>query len=238
MKIVIVEDEVRSADNLAKYIEDCFPDVRVSGVFYNAVTALDYLKKHEIDILFTDICMPNMDGLELISQVRIVWPQLKIVVLSAYDDFDYVRKAFLLGVEDYLLKPIDRIDLAKMLRSIQTVQDTGQSNSRIVEKVRLLVSDQIAEPITLSSLAEAVSLSPAYLSTLFREETGETLSSYITRMRINNSMRLLHETNLKIYEISDMCGYSDTKYFTFVFKKITGMTPIEYREQKNNNTEK
>lgn len=223
---------MRSAENLAKYIEKSFPDIQIAGVFYNGRSALEFLKKHEIDMLFTDICMPYMDGLELISKVRTVWPQLKIVVLSAYDDFDYVRKAFLMGVKDYLLKPIDRIDLAKMLNYKPSKTKANESGNHIVKQVQQLVAEQIAGPITLSSLSEAVSLSPAYLSTLFREETGETLSAYITRLRIESSMRLLCETNLKIYEIAEMCGYADTKYFSYVFKKYTNVTPVEYREKK------
>ena len=232
MKIVIVEDELRSAQNLVKYIEKNFLDTQIAGVFYDGRTALEFLKKHEIDVLFTDICMPNMNGLELISRLRAAWPQLKIVVLSAYDDFEYVRQAFLLGVKDYLLKPIDRIDLAKLLRAKPDRENGEETCNRVVEQVRRLIQEQLAGPITLSSLSEAVSLSPAYLSTLFREETGETLSAYITRLRMENSMRLLSETNLKIYEIAEMCGYADTKYFSYVFKKYTNATPVEYREQR------
>lgn len=233
MKIVIVEDEKVSAQNLAKYIENCFPDVQIAGVFQDGRAALGFLKKNPVDMVFTDICMPYMDGLELIGLLNTACPGLKIVVLSAYDDFEYVRKAFLLGVKDYLLKPIDRIDLAKMLRGKKKAEETSAGpGGRIVAQVQQLIAQQIASPITLSSLSDAVALSPAYLSTLFREETGETLSAYITRQRMETSMRLLRETNLKIYEIAQMCGYTDGKYFSYVFKKYTGKTPLEYREPK------
>ena len=238
MNLLIVEDEARSAQNLARYIRENFPGIQIEGVFHTGEDALSFLKTHQVRLMFTDICMPGMNGLELIERAVKMDPDMRIVVLSAYDNFEYVRKAFLLGVKDYLLKPVDRIALAEILNhGNEDAPCTDDSDSRrIIEKVKRIIAERMGKTITLSSLAEAISLSPTYLSTLFKEATGENLFSYVTRVRIENAQRLLRDSNLKVYEIAEISGYSDTKYFSYVFKKQCGMTPLEYRESSGSSS--
>lgn len=228
MRILIVEDNIVAADNLSQYISGHFTNITIAGVFHEGFEALSYLRTHDVDLLLTDIFMPGMDGIELIEKIRAFNPSLRIVVLSAYDDFEYVRKAFLLGVKDYLLKPIDRIALAGIINHHDITIDTQEEE--FVKRIKTIVGDNLHEQISLASIAEALSLSPSYCSSIFKKATGENLFSYITRMRIEKSMQLLNETHLKVYEIAEICGYNEPKYFISVFKKQTGQTPNEYRD--------
>jgi len=228
MKTVIVEDNVLAAQNLAQYISAHFPNIELVHVYHDAAKALDYLRRHEIDLLLTDICMPGMDGIELIGKVHALHPQLRIVVLSAYDDFDYVRKAFLLGVKDYLLKPIDKTLLAGILNHRDA--KINDEEEVYVKRIKTIVADNIDKQISLASIADSLSMNASYCSSLFKQATGENLFTYITRVRMEKAMQLLKETHLKVYEIAELCGYSESKYFISVFKKQTGMTPNEYRD--------
>jgi two-component system response regulator YesN len=79
-------------------------------------------------------------------------------------------------------------------------------------------------------IGQHVHLSPSYISFLFKEVTGETYTEYLKYIRIQNAKALLKHVNLKIYEIAERVGYNDYKYFTLQFKKITGMSPTEYRD--------
>lgn len=74
-----------------------------------------------------------------------------------------------------------------------------------------------------------VHLSPAYTSNLFSNTCGTTIREYIIAKRIERSKELLKETDMKLYEIADVVGYSDPKYFSQLFRKLTGQTPNQYR---------
>ena len=163
-----------------------------------------------------------------LDKVHALYPQLRIVVLSAYDDFDYVRKAFLLGVKDYLLKPIDKTLLAGILNHRDA--KINDEEEVYVKRIKTIVADNIDKQISLASIADSLSMNASYCSTLFKQATGENLFTYITRVRMEKAMQLLKETHLKVYEIAELCGYSESKYFISVFKKQTGMTPNEYRD--------
>lgn len=112
IKIMIVEDEGITRQWLKKKLDELDMDCSVVGIFPNGSLALQYLKEHEVDVIFTDIKMPLMDGLELLermqkiqqSQGQMVQPPYK-VILSAYDEFHYARRAMKLGAQEFVLKP-------------------------------------------------------------------------------------------------------------------------------------
>ncbi|MNN62848.1 HTH-type transcriptional regulator YesS [compost metagenome] len=75
-------------------------------------------------------------------------------------------------------------------------------------------------------------MTPNYISLIFKKETGETLTDYITRIRINKAKELLLTTDLKVMEISELVGYENPHYFSTVFKKTVGVHPLKYRSGK------
>lgn len=104
-------------------------------------------------------------------------------------------------------------------------------NQKIIERVREIINSDCDKDISLESVAENVCLSPAYLSSLFSKEMSTTFKDYLILTRINRARELLKDVNLKIYEVSEKSGYTDSHYFSQIFKKYTGMTPIQYRNQ-------
>ncbi len=104
-------------------------------------------------------------------------------------------------------------------------------NQKIIEKVKEIIDNNCIDDISLESVAESVFLSPAYLSTLFSREMSTTFKDYLILRRINMAKELLKDINLKIYEVAVKSGYTDSHYFSQIFKKYTGMTPIQYRNQ-------
>lgn len=104
--------------------------------------------------------------------------------------------------------------------------------SPAVQKVVLLIDADIAADLSLSSLAREINVSAGYLSTLFRQETGDTLTAYVNRRRVDNAKRLLRTTRLQIQTIAQHCGIVDVHYFAKIFKKHVGMTPKEYRDSR------
>jgi len=102
-------------------------------------------------------------------------------------------------------------------------------HSDVVFKITNYIKKNCAEKLTLDSLAKEVYLSKSYLSSVFKQETGMSLTAYITKVRIEKSKRLLLEENIGLAIIASQCGFKDQSYFTKVFKKETGMSPKRYR---------
>ncbi len=114
-KILIVDDEPMVIHGLCRQIDWESYSLVLAGTAETGEGALSILKEKPVDILFTDICMPKMDGLALISAAKEQNPFLRSVIISSHTEFDYAKKALLLGVENYLLKPIDQRELDKTL---------------------------------------------------------------------------------------------------------------------------
>ncbi|MBR6812812.1 MAG: AraC family transcriptional regulator [Oscillospiraceae bacterium] len=115
-------------------------------------------------------------------------------------------------------------------RYITSAFDQPQiKHSDIVFKVTDYIKNHYREKLTLDELARYVNLSSSYLSSLFKKETGESLTSYINRVKIENCKRLLRETNYSLSYIAHECCFDDQSYFSKVFKKYVGESPKNYR---------
>ena len=106
----------------------------------------------------------------------------------------------------------------------------GIQVAKHVENVRLYVQEHLSEKITVAEIARARSLNASYLNTCFREQTGESVSAYIRRRKIERAEELLGSTAHSLAEICAMLGYFDQSHFNRAFKAVTGMTPGAYRE--------
>lgn len=106
------------------------------------------------------------------------------------------------------------------------------SNRKIILDVMQIVQNHYNDPeLYIRQIAQQVYMTPNYLSTLFKKEVGKTIGNYITEIRLEQSARLLTETNMKLYDISKAVGYTDTNYYSKLFKKHYYMTPAEYRNR-------
>ena len=108
-------------------------------------------------------------------------------------------------------------------------QDTGLTCVFLSVGQDVHIDGNLTENLTLRSLAENFNVSPSYLSSLFRKETGYTLTDYINRRRVRHAMHLLKTTRLQVQTVAQHCGMMDVQYFSKIFKKVAGMTPKEYR---------
>ncbi|QOV20243.1 response regulator [Blautia liquoris] len=117
-RVVVVDDEAFVIEGFRAVIDWSGFNCELVKSATDPFDALDYIEKHSVDILITDISMPQMDGIELIKKAHESNPVLSILVLSAYDNFEYVRSAMRNGAENYLLKPLDQNELAESLSQI------------------------------------------------------------------------------------------------------------------------
>lgn len=247
MKILIVEDEPVIRKSLATIIERLRPDYEIIGEAREGQEALNIIYAKRPDVVFTDIRMPGISGLELAKELSIQYPMIKVVILSGYADFEYARAAIESRVVSYLLKPIKIKELKATLEAISEslseeeresvppepadANDGKAENRAIVKQIMNIVENHYSENVSQAAVAEMVSLSPNYMSTLFHKETGKKYSAYVAEVKMRHAERLMVERpQLRIYEIAQICGYENVKHFMKVFSKAYSMTPSQYRE--------
>ena len=109
-------------------------------------------------------------------------------------------------------------------------QHSMRNYSRVVQTAILLIDSDLSANLSLHSLAQNQKVSPGYLSTVFKKETGKTVTAYIREKRLRHACHLLANTNLQIQSVALHCGILDVHYFTKTFKRELGITPKQYRE--------
>lgn len=248
--ILVVDDEPRSREGIKKtIIKESLEQYKVLTAS-NAKEALEVIDDTKINVLITDIKMPEMSGLDLLRELKEKTKDPVVIIISAYSEFDYAHQALEMGVVNYLLKPIPKkklmeavekaiaIDEEKTKKGLinKIVDDTlleaneYQSLNKSIQEVMDYVEDNFNEDISLKGIAEIVHLNASYLSSLFKEELNMTFSEYLTRRRIQEAKRLLMQTDLTINEIAEKVGYQTAKYFIKIFKQYENTTPNSYRK--------
>ncbi|MNI32808.1 putative response regulatory protein [compost metagenome] len=245
-KVIIADDEAFIRERVMNNMPWRDIGFEVVGCAPNGELALKMVRDCHPDAILTDILMPNMTGLELAQCVKSEFPQIKVALMSAYDDFQYAKEAIRFGVKGYLLKPIIRDEflelfqgLAKDLKkeamlSIHSVsgkvQESAGDRNAYVALAKKYTVENYAERIRLDDVSEFLHVNPNYFSTIFKRETGKNFIDYLNEVRINEAMKLLLHTNYKVFEISMSVGYGNFSYFNKIFKRLSGVTPQTYRE--------
>ncbi len=242
-RAIIVDDEFDIKHGLATY----FPWERyrftLVNCFDHGKDALEFALKNSTDVLIADIRMPGFSGIDIAKGIYEHGLDTIVVFISAYRDFDYAQAAIKYGVVDYLLKPTSFEDIGRMLESVRMRLDerTVMSENSVqtsdnepgyylslVEMVKTYVLHHLPD-VTLQTVADSVYVCPQYLSRIFKEYTGETFSEYLMRARMLESTKLLRQPDLRIYEISELVGYSNPKNFARAFRNFFGTTPFAFR---------
>ncbi|TYA14568.1 response regulator [Paenibacillus faecis] len=232
MRLLIVDDEPIILGGLVKVIKDAAPlgtEVREAG---NAFEALEVMKGYMPDVTVTDLHMPEKNGFELMEEAKGSGLCDRFIILTGYDDFEYVRRALRWGVVDYLLKPLDKNEIAGLLTHIDQELPTEADSEceRHTKRILAYIENHYMNDLSLDHLAELMKLHPNYISSLFKKVTGDTFVNYLNAFRIKEAQKLLGtHRHLSVSEIGRRVGFENKHYFTKVFKKYTGITPGAYR---------
>jgi two-component system response regulator YesN len=133
IKLIIADDEKWVRTTIKTLVPFQQLDVSLVCEASNGIEALELCRQHEPNLLVTDIMMPGLNGLELVREVRNLLPDLKIVIISGYNDFEYARTAMKYGITDYLLKPVDEEELLHVLGRIRTEIGEKARLSKVME---------------------------------------------------------------------------------------------------------
>ncbi|QGQ98422.1 response regulator [Paenibacillus psychroresistens] len=358
IRVLLVDDSALIRDSLEMSLKAYQQTTVVAGAAANGLKALDWLKSHYADLCITDIRMPAMDGLTLVAEINQLYPWMRSIIVSSYDNFQYAKQSIQLDALDYIMKPVDDVQLFAaldkatarikeernrqaaqlMLRKlphhklwldrwlehirtlhvetlplliVETLElleewvegnysllnplcnvwlrtlieelsterfqmeleegtDLGlgdstltlqalrsyfrlcavrrleeganclvdtmrgvreQQSSKVIDKVKQYIDLHYGEQINLQELAEFVALNKTYMCTLFKHETEMTIGAYIVAIRMREARNSLMETAEKIYAIANQVGYEDVTYFSQLFKKHYGFSPLEYKKR-------
>lgn len=277
-RAAIVDDEPVIRFGIRASIDWEKERIGLAGDFANGEAAWREISREPVDILITDIKMPVMDGLELTRRTLERYPRTKVILVSSYSDFEYVREGLQLGVLDYLLKPtlepegllaIVRKCLGKIEQersdernrqlvltmrdaaanaawaspgqaAAESAEDTADldgagnaGNRRLMAKAVQYIQANYTHELTLRQVADSVHMSKNYFCQQFKRYAGENYIDYVIRLRIERAKELLSrpDTGIRIYEAAEQSGFNDVKYFSKLFKRMTGLSPVEYRER-------
>lgn len=238
MKVMIVDDEPLEREVLTMIIKR--ENLGVSQLFEaeNGADAVDLAKQKQMDVVLMDIKMPVMDGLTAAEMIKKDVPDCRIIFLTAYDESDFSYQTRKLGADDHLLKPAHPNEVRQTLvkyipvlnrplrPSLEAFCDHGDIKT-IVE----YIENHLHLDLNLDILSGLVYLNGQYLSRLFKQETGYTITQYVTIRRLEKAKQYLSYSQETVMEISEKCGFSDSNYFARVFKKYEGVTPTQYQQQ-------
>ncbi len=247
MKVMIVDDEkpIRQwFEFILRDIEDM--NIDIIGSYQNGKLALEACENEVPDVIFCDIIMPVMNGIELIKQVKEKYPQVEVLILSNFGDFDYVYQGLRFGAFDYLLKAkSDDEDIIRVMRQIQEKLEKNKAEEiddfkendyqhTVIKKIIKYIKENYNKIIKLSDIAKNFGYNADYLSQIFKKYTGKSFATYLTEIRINEAKKLMDSEENKIKDIALKVGYSNEMYFSTAFKKCTGVSPTEYKHSLKN----
>ncbi len=248
-RILIADDEPIERAVIGKTIRNHFGDEVEVYEAVNGREAIEIFRQKDCQIALLDISMPGIDGLDAAEEIRRGNETCSIIFLTAYDEFDYAKRAIKVRALDYLLKPSAREELITVLEeaihlteraagpglSAVSLQDNGEEkqepmkNQLFTEYIRGYIEAHYMEDISLQDAAEQLHYSDAYFCRFFKQNFDKNFIMYLTELRVEKAKELLEDMTINVKDISQKVGFRDSSYFTKVFKRITGVTPSEYR---------
>lgn len=241
-RVFLVDDEQIIVEGLKKVVPWEKYGCTVCGTATNGKEGLEEIRRQKPDILFTDICMPEMNGLLMVAGLKSELPNMQIAVLTGYHDFAYAQEAVRLGVSRLLTKPskMEEINeaIVAMTYKLDHLQEErpeeveqgeqGQTNFVIQQALNYL-DEHYAEKVTLQEVAAYCCISQWHLSKVLNKHTQKTYYEWLNTIRVRHAKRLLSEPGMKIADISEAVGYADPGHFCRIFKSIEGVSAAEYR---------
>lgn len=241
-RVVLVDDEEIILQGLMKVFPWKEFDCQVAGTATDGLQGLRLVRSLRPHIVLTDIRMPNLDGLQMIAALQSEFPQLQVAVLTAFRNFDYAQQAIRLGVCRYLLKPSKMAELREAVAHMtQVLQgdsppqeepeggDQSEAGNFVARAALQFIKQHYTQRISLGDVAENVYVSQWHLSKLINGHLGQSFFDILNGLRIDRAKELLLDPALKVHEIAEAVGYGDVAHFSKNFKKLTGLSPMEYR---------
>lgn len=245
-KLIILDDEPMISEQLPIAYDWADMGFEVVASFDSGKKALDYIRENPIDVLLTDIKMPDISGIDIANICHDEYPDICVIFISAFREFDYAIHALSSGVIDYILKPIDEDALRnalnkakKHLSNQQRIMHIPSKTSRnmIINEVLAYINEHYSETITVEIVAQHVMMNPDYFGAYFKKHYGKNFVEVLRDTRMKKACEKLSDPSIKISAIAEDIGYKSLTHFYDVFFKYYNVTPAQYRKSLYTNEE-
>lgn len=246
--LLIVDDELQILEGLKRTLpwdELAIAPILTAQTYQEAI---DKAVEYEPDLALCDVCLGEYRGYDLIDRLGGLGLRTRYVMMSGYEEFEYVRKAMNGGARGYLLKPINRGELRQVLTKV-IVEELGgrapaqaddgshdpvlglpyEALGKLTRKMLLLVQADFHTGITLKTVAEQFRMNSTYLGQLFLKESGIKFSEYVTRYRLLQARKRIEGTREKVGVIAHQVGYHNMSYFYAQFREEFSISPSDLR---------
>jgi len=204
------------------------------------------LEREHFSLLLLDMKHSPYQSLQICRQIR-GKSQVSIILVGGDRDFELAKQAMSYQVNDYLPDPVQASELTASLKAVKrqldvqsgkepvTAVDGGRRprpKEPIIDAVKKYVDRELHRNITLKKISEDLHFNCAYLGQKFKHHENMSYNEYVLKQRMEKAKRLLEQTDLLIYEVANMVGYTDIDWFYKKFKAYTGTSAKAYREIK------
>lgn len=252
--ILLVEDN----EELLNFIADKMSALFTIRTAHNGVEAIQQLQSCAVDMVITDIMMPEMDGIELCKQIKanVETSHIPVVLLTAKNDLDSKVKGLKIGADAYIEKPFSFKYLVAQINSIidnrirereafskkpfMSTQNFGisKADQAIIDKIIETIEDNFTNHnFGVEMLADKVCMSRSSLHRKIKAVTGNSPTDFIRLIRLKKSCELISEGSYRIGEVCYLVGINSPSYFIKLFQKQFGMSPKEFEKQQRKKTD-
>lgn len=226
MNILVVDDEYYARKAIVKMVGDSAPDMRVAADLETGKEAADYLEEHKnVDLVITDIRMPEMNGLELAEYIFKKGLDIAVIITTGYADFSYAKQAISYQVKEYLTKPINRDDLKEAIRKVVKEKADRQGEIRIRVEKQLL--ERSKEHLSFKELFRNSELRGRFMART--EELAKRFYYRVFIMQLNKQFSEEQREVVKARMVPKLFG---TQADTFYFKQNDEYVGIIFGEKE------
>ena len=222
-KVIAADDEGYIREALQKLINWEKMDCSLESVVSDGQELLEKIRGEMPDIVITDIQMPGVDGLEVCEYAKRA---------IKYSGCEYVLK---ISIIDELPLAVEKAigKLSRLKKEIEIQEHTkAEEPESLLDQIEQYLEENFRKKITLDDIADTLHVNRSYLSRYYKNKTGVNLFDEILMKRVEKAKEYLQNTEMKTYEISEAVGVEDAGYVSKMFKKITGVSPKEFRKRE------
>jgi len=236
-KAMIIDDNKVLADTLASQAIWEKNGFEIAAVCYDSLSGSNAISEHKPDLIVTDIRLPGIDGLKMIQSVREEVPHAQMIVISAYDDFQYAQRALRLGVLDYLLKPFSHEEMeetiakaAAILKEKDVEEAETDAAPSLVEPILQWMEDHLDQRITAEMVASEFYMSTSRLNKLMQKYSKKGFRDIYMDLRMKKAKELLSDVRNCISDVAVKTGFQSYASFYRAFVRIANISPTRYRD--------
>ncbi len=239
-RVMLIDDE-RAIRGLLKALIDWQRfSMELVGEASSGIEAINIIDELKPDIVFVDIKMPFMNGIDFTHLALERYPNIKIIILTAFSDFNYARQCIGIGICSYILKPINPEEIHEVLKKIHgqlqaavplDEEQLCSPSADTAGRIKNYILQNYTEPdLNLTSTAHAFGLNASYVSRLFKSSYNQSFVDFLLSCRMEKALLLATQKRF-LYQTAAEVGIPDPNYFSRCFKKYTGKNYSEFLKQ-------